>query len=117
MKITTSILLFSFSILLLLACNTKKTTTNTPTPDDGVFIKNEIIVQLKKGVTPRQLVAAHEKYKLETMKAVVKITNMWLFTYDTKLIDPDKLLKILRDSELTIEAEFNKNLNRRSGRE
>ncbi|MEO1258912.1 MAG: hypothetical protein AAFZ15_08935 [Bacteroidota bacterium] len=104
--------LLFLSFLTLFSCDTKKA-ADTTTPDNPSFIKNEIIVQLKKDVAPRELTAAHEKYELTMKEAVSKITNMWLFTYNTDLIDPEKMLKKLKESALTVNAEFNKKLTGR----
>jgi hypothetical protein len=100
------------TVLVLFSCDTKKV-VEKPSVNDDSLIKNEIIVQLKKDIAPRELTTAHEKYKLEMKKAVSKITNLWLFTYDTELIQPEKMLQMLKTSELTVNAEYNKKLTGR----
>ena len=80
---------------------------------DSHFIKDRFIVQLKGKVDPKMIVAALQKYKLELLKPISKHMNMWLFTYDTSTIEPEKMLEILKNSQYATDAEFDKNLNLR----
>ncbi len=81
------------------SCSDGKKMTST-------IIKNEIVATLRGKVKPQQVVAAFQKYKMETVKAVDKNTNTWLFSFDKTLIDPDQFLSSLQDSQFIKSAKF-----------
>lgn len=89
--------------VLLFACKTPKDGTS-----GAEWIKNEIIVQLKGKVSPRQVVSAYQKYKVAIVKPIDEAKNKWLFTYDTSLIEPPAMLKVLQNSQFATAAEYNK---------
>lgn len=81
------------------SCSDGKKMTNT-------IIKNEIVATLRGKVKPQQVVAAFQKYKMKTVKAVDKNTNTWLFSFDENLIDSDEFLNSLQDSQFIRSAKF-----------
>lgn len=107
--------LFSLLVLpLLLACTCKTTQPTTGNSSDDSFIKNEILVQLTDAATPRQLETDFNSYDFKQKKVISRETNLWLFTYDTSLIEPEKMLEKVKTSAHTVDAEFNKRLNIRN---
>jgi len=93
MKYVSTVFVSVLFFLLVSSCSDGKKITNT-------FVKNEIVATLRGKVKPQQVVAAFQKYKMQTIKDVDKSTNRWLFTFDKTLIDPDKFLNSLQDSQI-----------------
>ncbi len=114
-KIFSFSLLFVFSIMLAWGCNGSKKGADTNASKD-YMIYDKIIVQLDGGVKPEQIVEKHRPSKLELVKAVSAVMNMWLFTYDMDEITPEKMLKALKETDGVKEAEFDKKLGPRGGR-
>ncbi|MFK7773572.1 MAG: hypothetical protein AB8F94_15590 [Saprospiraceae bacterium] len=81
------------------SCSEGKKMTNT-------VVKNEIVATLRGKVKPQQVVAAFQKYKMETVKSIDKNTNTWMFTFDKTLIDPDEFINSLQDSQFIKSAKF-----------
>ncbi|MFK8009556.1 MAG: hypothetical protein AB8H03_24555 [Saprospiraceae bacterium] len=77
----------------------------------STVVKNEIVAILRGKVKPQQVVAAFQKYKMETVKVIDKNTNTWMFTFDKKLIDPDQFLNSLQDSQFIKSAKFGEKSN------
>ena len=94
-------LILSLFLNLLSCCSGKKITTAT-------IIKSEIVATLRVKVKPQQVVSAFQKYKIETLKVINKDTNIWIFTFDKSLVDPDYFLDYLKDSQFIISAKFGK---------
>lgn len=94
-----AVLLISVMFLFSSSCSDGKKMTNTT-------VKNEIVATLRGKVKPQQVVAAFQRYQMETVKSVDKNTNTWLFIFDEKLIDPDQFLKSLQDSQFIKSAKF-----------
>ncbi|MEO1451759.1 MAG: hypothetical protein AAFV07_19675, partial [Bacteroidota bacterium] len=82
--------------------------------EEDAFIRDQFIVQLKKGIPPRTVEQAFEPYGLVKKNAISPALNMWVFTYDQKQLDSDKMLKLLKESESVVQAEFDKKLDTRS---
>ena len=86
-------------VAFLSSCSDGKKMTST-------IVKNEIVATLRGKVKPQQVVAAFQKYKMESVKVIDKKTNTWMFTFDKTLIDPDQFLNSLQDSQFIKSAKF-----------
>ncbi len=87
--------------LLLWTCNTNKVSDASSIGD-----KNEIIVQLKGKVKPSKIVGAYQMYRVQKVKLLDKTTNTWLFAYDTSLISPDEMFRLLNNSQFATSARW-----------
>jgi len=80
-------------------------------------IKSEIIIEPNTDVNLTKWFA--EKKKTYGVRIINKISpnlNLWLITYDQKMVDGDMLLQILQDDPDILTAEFNKKTTQRGGR-
>ena len=110
-KILFFAIIITFLALIALSCKHSKKVSESKGEDS--FIKNEIIVQLKKDASTRRVLESFKEYKLETIKAVNQEMNIWLFTYDTDLISSKEMLEKLKNSTLVDTAEYNKKVKLR----
>ncbi len=99
MKYILSFFVITLLFFFLTSCSDGKKITNSAT-------KNEIVATLRGKVKPQQVEAAFQKYKMQSIKAIDQSTNTWLFTFDENLIDPDKFLSSLQDSQFIKSAKF-----------
>lgn len=99
MKYILSIFVITMLFFNSSSCSDGKKMTST-------VMKNEIVATLRGKVKPQQVVAAFQKYKMETVKVIDKNTNICLFTFDKTLIDPDQFLNSLQDSQFIKSAKF-----------
>jgi hypothetical protein len=99
MKYILSIFVITMLFFNSSSCSDGKKMTST-------VMKNEIVATLRGKVKPQQVVAAFQKYKMETVKVIDKNTNIWMFTFDKNLIDPDQFLNSLQDSQFIKSAKF-----------
>jgi hypothetical protein len=99
MKYILSIFVITMLFFNSSSCSDGKKMTST-------VMKNEIVAMLRGKVKPQQVVAAFQKYKMETVKVIDKNTNIWMFTFDKNLIDPDQFLNSLQDSQFIKSAKF-----------
>lgn len=99
MKYILSIFVITMLFFNSSSCSDGKKMTST-------VMKNEIVATLRGKVKPQQVVAAFQKYKMEIVKVIDKNTNICLFTFDKKLIDPDQFLSSLQDSQFIKSAKF-----------
>lgn len=88
------------------SCKNTKRASNV----DNSLIKNELIVALKKDVSPDRFTNRFRVYDMKKLKAINKSMNIWLFTYNTELVVPEKALEKVRLSTAVKSAEFNKNI-------
>lgn len=97
--------------LLLLACNATKKATLDETEDS--IIKHELIVQLSKDASMRQLLHQFKAYELRKLKVINESMNIWLLTYNTDLIEASQMLEKLKASKGVGQVEFNKKVKLR----
>ncbi|MEM6318864.1 MAG: DUF6438 domain-containing protein [Bacteroidota bacterium] len=77
-------------------------------------IHNEIIVQLKKGVKPQEWCTKFGRYDLKVKRTLSTLTPIYLLSFDTGKMAPDRMLSILRKDDKVVMAEFNKRLEMKS---
>ncbi|MEM6343918.1 MAG: hypothetical protein AAF927_08560 [Bacteroidota bacterium] len=106
--------LFVFVLLITLlgACDTSRQASGDD-PAEDALIKDHFIVKLAPEVKPEALEASFSKQDLSHQKVIVRSMNLWLFTYDTQKMKPEKMLAKLKASELVLEAQFDKKLSTR----
>jgi len=89
-----------------------------PKPGDGLdshIIKNEIIAKFNKDVDIEAFVANFKLFDLKVKERIAPNLDLWLLTFDTNEIEPERMLNELKKTEEVIDAEFNKNLSNRNG--
>lgn len=77
-------------------------------------IENELIIQLRDKLKGVSWVENYRKYGMHLKKPISKLANMYLFVFDTTLIDSEKMLEIVLKDENVARAEFNKQLQPRN---
>ncbi len=80
------------------------------------FIRDQIIAKFNKDIDIPTYIESHKKYGLDIKKRVAPKLDLWLLTFDTLKINPSDMLLLLKDADEVEEAEFNKQLNNRNGR-
>jgi len=79
-----------------------------------VRIDNELIIQLRDKLDGTTWAEKYKEYGLHLKKPISKLANMYLFTYDTLLIDADEIMELVQKDEKVARAEFNKRLQSRT---
>ncbi len=80
-------------------------------------IKSEIIIEPKSDIAlTKWFSKKKELYGVRIINKVAPNLNLWLITYDEKMIDGDMLLQILQNDPDILNAEFNKKTTSRGGR-
>ena len=90
----------------------KKTSKREAMPD--VKIANEIIVQFKNDLDAIEWTQAYQQYGMNLKKPISKIAHMHLFIFDSKSIDSEKMLALIKADEQVENAEFNKRMQSRT---
>ena len=81
--------------------------------DDGVNLKNEIIIQPKEKVNLEEWTKRYQGYEVVVVKKIAPNLSYYLITWNTSIISPDEmLLKIKSDGDVQ-SAEFNKKIMKR----
>ena len=81
------------------------------------LIKTEIIIEPKPGIPlSKWFNEKKELYGVRIINKVAPNLNLWLITYDKKMIDGDMLMQILHDDPSILSAEFNKKTSQRTDR-
>ncbi len=75
-------------------------------PDN--VIANELIVQLAGSVNVETWVRRFREYRLQPVEEISPGRNYWLLTFDTKTIEPPRMLERVRADRDVVGAEFNK---------
>ncbi len=79
-----------------------------------IRIDNELIIQLRDKLDGATWAAKYKEYGLHLKKPISKLANMYLFIYDTQLIDAEEIMKLMQEDEKVARAEFNKRLQSRT---
>ena len=79
-----------------------------------VKIDQELIIQLRDKLDGTTWAQQYKEYELHVKKPISKLANMYLFTYNTKLIDPSKMIELMQQDEKVARVEFNKRLQSRT---
>lgn len=103
------LLLIGSITTFLLSCNGTKSKNTAPA--NSTFIYNELIVSVKTDANI--LLDDFNIYELKIKKTINKRMGMYLLTYNTDKIAPEKMLEKVRATENVSNAEFNKNLTER----
>jgi len=79
-------------------------------------IKSELIIEPKPSLNLTKWFAEKKKtYGIRIINKISPNLNLWLITYDEKMVDGDMLLQILQDDPDILNAEFNKKTSQRGG--
>ena len=92
---------------------------NTGKKDKGIalpngIIENELIVQFKNKIEPKQWAQKYERFGLKVRKPLSTLSHIYLLAYDTGKIAPDKMLATIKKDDKVATAEFNKRLETRN---
>ena len=79
-----------------------------------VIIDNELIVQIKNKMEAKEWAAKYKSYGLQLKKPISRSANMHLFTFDTTLIDAEKMMEMMLADKQVSRVEFNKRLQQRT---
>ena len=103
--------------LVTLADSEEGWTLTKAHPDAGKLaddlIKNEIITKFKPDIDIPDFIESQAHLGLTIKKRVAHNLDLWLLTFDTDKINPDLMLKQLKEAPEILEAEFNKQLSPR----
>lgn len=81
--------------------------------DDGIYIKNEIIIEPSDGMDIEKCISSYEGYKLASKGKIAPNFNYYLLTWNTEIISPDEMLAKLKSDKCFKTAEFNKKIMQR----
>lgn len=81
--------------------------------EDGVNIKNEIIIEPADGVNIEKWLENYEGYKLQIIRKVAPNFNYYIVGWDTNTIRPEEMLLKLKADQRVKTAEFNKKIMQR----
>lgn len=76
-------------------------------------IENEVIIQFKEKIDAEAWCKQYERYGLLSKKALSTTTPIYLMSFDTGKMAPDKMLEIINNDEKVATAEFNKRMGTR----
>ena len=80
---------------------------------DGVYIKNEIIIEPADGMDIENCIGSYEGYKLAIKEKIAPNFNYYLLTWDTELISSDEMLAKLKADKCIKTAAYNKKIMQR----
>ncbi len=80
---------------------------------EQVNIYEEIIIEPNQGVRLPVWFKEMEAYGVKLIKKLANEQNLWLITYDTKMIEPTMMLNLLKKDKAIKFAEFNKKISER----
>jgi hypothetical protein len=80
---------------------------------DQVTVYDEIIIEPNPGVRLPVWFKEMEAYGVRLIKKIANEQNLWLITYDTKMIEPTLMINLLRKDKSIKFAEFNKKISPR----
>ncbi len=92
--------------------NTRKNDKGIALPE-GV-IENELIVQFKDKIEASQWAQKYERFGLKVKKSLSTLSHIYLLSYDTGKMPPDRMLAMIKKDEEVATAEFNKRMETRS---
>lgn len=103
---------------MLKALATSKDWKLIKAPDYGLAeneIPNEIIVQLKDEITVEEFLESQQSRfsQLTVKERVAPNLNYWVITYDPTVMGPKNLLTQFKNSEMVVNASFNKTVEMR----
>jgi len=79
-------------------------------------IKTEIIIKPKDDIALTKWFAENKKkYGVRIINKIAPNLNLWLITYNEKMVDADMILQILKNDPAIESAEFNKKTTQRGG--
>lgn len=81
--------------------------------DDGVHIKNEIIIQPKVNVNMDNWVGRYQGYEVKVVKKIAPNLSYYLITWNTNIISPEEILQKIKSDMDIQSAEFNKKIMQR----
>ncbi len=84
-----------------------------PDTRNQVTIFDEIIIEPNQGVRLPIWFKDMEAYGVTLIKKIANEQNLWLITYDTKIIEPTLMLNLLKNDKSIKFAEFNKKISPR----
>ncbi len=77
-------------------------------------IHNELIVQFNEKVNLEKWLTQYQRFDLVTKKSLSTLTPLYLFSFDTGKMSPDKMLEMIRRDKQVTSVEFNKRLETKS---
>lgn len=81
--------------------------------DDGVHLKNEIIVEPNANTDIEKWLQRYQGYDLAIVKKIAPNFNYYLLSWNTSIITPDEMLAKLKSDKELKSAEFNKKIMKR----
>ena len=78
------------------------------------ILDNEIIVQFKEWVDFREWCALYDRYGVASKRIISEQSGIYLIVFDTALMEPDRMLGIVRKDSKVKSAEFNKRIQPRN---
>lgn len=106
----TNRLFFTFvcalSLVLFTACDTSKGAQESSKPTVPTVLEDRIISLLAPRVDGPTIEKLFAQYEVKNQGQMSRSENRWIFTYNTKLIQPADMLKKFRASDRVLEAEF-----------
>jgi hypothetical protein len=85
------------------SCNTSKHTESNVETEK--YIPERLLVLLKPEVQPAALEKAFSDYNLKAMGQASRSQNLWMFSFDSKIIDGAELVKAMAVSPLVESVE------------
>jgi hypothetical protein len=101
-KTTSLIKYYLIGIFFLMIC---KNVTGQNLSSD--FTKGEILVQLNSGINANQLTQVFTHIGLTQKQKVSDILNIWLFLYNTEVIQSEACLNLIKQNNFVLTAQFN----------
>lgn len=98
-----------FMLTLMSACGNKNAAFQEEILPKNA-ITNELIVQLKKDVTTEFLEKEFSKQEFKLIKQISAPMRAYLFTFNADLIQPTKMLEMVKSLDEVSSVEFNKKL-------
>ncbi len=85
-------------------------------PDEEIdeSVAKQIIVELREGVNPGNWVMQFQDIRLRIARRIAPDRNMWLVTYNSKEIDEESLLLVVKSSKEVVEAQGNREVKDRN---
>lgn len=91
-----------------LAISCKQPTTTPETMEEEM-----VIVKLTDSASPQQLEIAFSSQQLKVVKRLGAKSSFYLCKFDTRLLEPDSMVVLLKKSDLVNEAQRDRNLSTR----
>lgn len=81
------------------------------------LLPGEILLQLKEGFSIEQLETQYLAYQVTRVRRVTPNRNYWLITFDHRAIEPQVMLKYIKEDPMVVDAQFNQKLELRENEE